>query len=108
VSVVDYASSRVPKDYKCGKCRAHGVKLWREYQTFCPALFCGPCAMRDQKEAGAIDDDGRIVDGIAGRTDAIGWLVPCVPTEENDAYWGYTSVHQDAINWWRRLPTLRR
>lgn len=40
------------------------------------------------------------------RTDQIGWRVPAVPTEENDSYWGYTSVPQEGCDWWNRLPTL--
>ena len=40
------------------------------------------------------------------RTDQIGWRVPAVPTEENDSYWGYTSVPQAGCDWWYRLPTL--
>ncbi len=39
------------------------------------------------------------------RTDQIGWRVPAVPTEENDTYWGYTSVPTPGVEWWCRLPT---
>jgi hypothetical protein len=38
------------------------------------------------------------------RTDQIGWRVPAVPTEENDTYWGYTSVPQPGCDWWYNLP----
>lgn len=41
-----------------------------------------------------------------GRCDQIGWLVPAVPTEEGDTYWGYTSVPQPGCDWWRDLPTF--
>lgn len=40
------------------------------------------------------------------RTDHIGWRVLAVPTEENDSYWGHTSVPQAGCDWWGRLPTL--
>lgn len=36
--------------------------------------------------------------------DQIGWLIPAVPTEEGDSFWGYTSVPQDGVNWWQSLP----
>ncbi len=40
------------------------------------------------------------------RTEDIGWRVPAVPTEENDNYWGCTSVPQAGWDWWVRLPTI--
>lgn len=40
------------------------------------------------------------------KTNQIGWRVPAIPTEENDTYWGYTSVPQAGCDWWYRLPTL--
>lgn len=42
---------------------------------------------------------------MAGGTDQIGWRVPAVPTEEGDTYWGYTSVPEPGVQWWRLLPT---
>ncbi len=39
------------------------------------------------------------------RTDQIGWRVPAIPTEENNSYWGYTSVPGPGIDWWSHLPT---
>lgn len=38
------------------------------------------------------------------RTDQIGWRIPAVPTEENDTFWGYTSVPEPGCIWWRNLP----
>ncbi|HOI96943.1 MAG TPA: hypothetical protein PLA19_00355 [Candidatus Pacearchaeota archaeon] len=40
-----------------------------------------------------------------GEGDQIGWLIPAVPAEGNDTYWGYTSVPQAGCNWWDKLPT---
>ncbi len=37
-------------------------------------------------------------------TDQIGWFVPAVPTEKNDAYWAYTAVPAEACEWWYNLP----
>lgn len=36
-------------------------------------------------------------------SDSIGWLVPAVPTEDGETYWGYTSVPDQGIEWWKRL-----
>lgn len=38
------------------------------------------------------------------RHDSIGWLVPAIPTEDGDTFWGYTSVPQAGCAWWHRLP----
>ena len=38
------------------------------------------------------------------RHDQIGWLVPAIPDEECETYWGYTSVPQPGCEWWYRLP----
>lgn len=105
MSAFSYAAlgGPVPADYKCERCKAHGVKLWREYQTMCPTLLCGPCAMAAQKKGGVLGDDGRREDdGV--RTDQIGWYVPAVPDEEGVGYWGYTSVPDAGVAWWRALP----
>lgn len=40
-----------------------------------------------------------------GRTDQIGWRVPAVPTEDGSTFWGYTSVPDAGVRWWRDLPT---
>ena len=40
------------------------------------------------------------------RYDQIGWLVPAVPTEEGDTFWGYTSVPEPGCQWWYRLPAM--
>lgn len=102
-------SSR-PDHYVCTGCKAAGVKLWRQYQTFADhiELMCAACAAKDQKK----DITGMTPDGLyplgknygGGMTDQIGWLVPAVPTEDGETYWGYTSVPQDGVNWWRILP----
>ena len=64
---ISYANSVPPAEYKCGSCGAHGLKLWREYQTTSPRLLCGKCAMADQKKTGTIDVEGyRMSD--SGRT----------------------------------------
>jgi hypothetical protein len=104
-----YRSGEMPDGYVCSKCKAEGVKLWRQYQTIAShiELLCGPCALKDQKREGPINEDGKILDPTVDRLcDQIGWLVPSVPTEENDTFWGYTSVPASGVRWWRALPLL--
>ena len=38
------------------------------------------------------------------RCDQIGNLVPAIPTEDGETFWGYSSVPQDGCEWWYRLP----
>lgn len=98
----NYLAGKLPKHYRCDACGATGIKLWREYQTCTPRLLCAPCACADQKKP----DDVNAA-GCRGRRggDQIGWYVPAVPDEEGIGYWGYTSVPQAGVTWWRRLPT---
>lgn len=108
-----YANPAVPSDYKCGQCGAKGVKLWRLYNVFLDhqKLFCCDCAAIDQRKKTAvarIDSDGRVpYERFGGRGDQIGSLIPAVPTEENDTFWGYTSVPQPGVEWWRALPNRK-
>jgi hypothetical protein len=105
---VDYSQAVTPGRYRCGTCQVSGVKLWREYQTFSPGLLCARCAAEDQgKDISNIDAEGSHR-GDMGRTDTIGWYVPAVPCEDGEGYWGYTSVPQAGVTWWRRLPTMAK
>lgn len=105
---VNYSSTTTPPEYKCGDCGTTGVKLWREYQTMQPNLFCAHCAAKDQgKSISGIDANGMRPSDL-DQTDQIGWLVPAVPDEEGVGYWGYTSVPEAGVNWWKKLPTLKQ
>lgn len=88
------------------KCGATGCKMWREYQTFSDytEILCGPCAMAVQKKTGTIDADGKRESDF-GKSDQIGWLVPAVPVVGEDTFWGYTSVPDEGVAWWRALPS---
>jgi len=87
---------RTPENYRCSECGAFGVKLWREYQTFADHIHlkCKDCSVKEQK----ITDQESLVN-----TDQIGWRVPACPTDDG-TYWGYTSVPQDVVDWWKSLP----
>jgi len=111
---VNYAGT--PPAYKCCVCGTSGVKLWRWYQTFLDdqRLYCVDCAIENQHKqdcakyvhADAVREDGKSF-SFEQWGDQIGWLVPAVPTEEGDTYWGYGNTPQAGCDWWRRLP-LRR
>ena len=102
---LDYSKTETPVGYVCGTCGAKGVKLWREYSTFNVALECGACSLKSQGKSGPIDADGRRDCEFGGKTDQIGWRVPAVPIADGAGYWGYCSVPDDGVAWWRRLPT---
>lgn len=111
---IDYSRTEAPSNYACSKCGATGCKLWREYQSFRQPieLLCATCAAEDQKQdISDIDSRGMYTKdpvkyGVDRRSDSIGWFVPAVPTEENDGYWGLTSVTEKGWSWWETLPTL--
>ena len=95
------------KDYSCSECGAIGCKLWRQYQTVLWKinLLCVDCAGTNQKEnVTEVDSDG-FRPGRLNPTDQIGWLIPAIPTEEGDTFWGYSSVPEPLVEWWRALPT---
>jgi hypothetical protein len=103
VGEVNYATNKIPKDYRCDYCNVHGVKLWREYNTIADAtkLLCVHCTKIDQQESVA-KFGGRCFPEYG---DQIGSFIPAVPTEGDDTYWGYTSVPEDGVNWWKNLST---
>lgn len=94
---IDYKAG-TPPEYRCEECRTAGCKLWRRYNTFVNhiKLLCVDCAEKDQKKR------------LTPESDAIGSWVPAVPTEEDDTYWGYTSIPQAEYGWWDRLPLRGR
>lgn len=68
--------------------------------------MCARCAALDEDvDITTINEEGKR-EGNFGLTDWIGNLVPAIPTEQGDTYWGYTSVPQEGVKWWVRLPTL--
>jgi hypothetical protein len=107
---IDYLMGTVPTTYKCNDCGATNCKLWREYNIFLShqTLRCAVCAGKDQKKSvKTIDINGKMLSKWTGsRTDQIGSLIPAVPTEENDTYWGYSSVPTNGCDWWKHLPSL--
>lgn len=101
---LDYSKTEVPSDYKCKKCGATNCKLWRETSFCAPDLFCVDCACTDQNKTNNVNEEGLRVDIDKFTTDQIGWHVPAVPTKDNFGYWSYTSVPDEGVQWWTRLP----
>ena len=91
--------------YECGVCGIDGVKLWRLYQTFLEhqELTCAKCSCDKENIIDTVDSLGMIKRKY-GKSDQIGWRVPAVPTDD-ETFWGYTSVPQDKVDWWKALPT---
>jgi len=101
-----------PITYTCSTCGAEGVKLWRESLTFTlNHLECGMCLC---KELGVcLPDDEGLVLARGGYTDQIGPYVPAVPLDLDNlldvqVFWGYTSVPQPSVDWWKALPTNKK
>lgn len=100
-----YKSLKRPTDYKCAKCGASGCKLWRWSSVFNVDLRCIACAASETHTTiHAVDGHGKHHDPMLGMIDQIGGYVPAVPVEGEEAYWGYTSVPEEGIAWWRLLP----
>ena len=97
------------RPYVCNACGASGVKLWRDSNRlacWCD-LFCGACAAKHAGDAEP-DDDGKtrlVLLGVDHRTDQVGGLVPAIPADGNTTFWGYCSVPEERVAWWKSLPT---
>jgi hypothetical protein len=98
-------------NYVCQSCGAADCKLWRDYQSFRPRLLCVICAGNDQfYDVSSVDADGLInvedeFNPETYKSTTIGWLVPAVPTPEWNTYWGYSSIPEEGLTWWRYLPS---
>lgn len=121
---VDYASPTPPIPYHCGRCRAHGVKLWREYaerDDGAPSpLRCADCACSEQSRDGRIyratpreDGTGEVRVRTIGlstddrRSEDIGRCVPAIPIPGGIGFSRYLCAPLGGEDWWHRLP-LRR
>lgn len=101
-----------PAGYACRSCGAHGVKLWREHNTSADyvTLACFDCASAEQVAKGrgaptSLDGGGRMFDDVSPRSDQFWGRVPAVPTEDGETFWGYTSVPDDGVKWWKNLAS---
>lgn len=96
-------------DYTCGRCGVGSLKLWREYNTFLEhqTFLCASCASPVGQPFLFVSDNeydrGSFTDQIWN--EKFGTLVPAVPTEEGDTFWGYTSTPFHCVMWWYDRPT---
>lgn len=86
----------IPDFYKCGRCAAEGVKLFRKSATSEPVLeqplLCGDCTVMEQGHALNLAES----DQCWGRC-------PAIP-DLRGGWWGYTSVPAEGCAWWDALP----
>lgn len=101
----------IPASYKCSRCGVHGVKLWRQSNVTLEyvELMCGECTKAYQEEVGIqIDALGKHYDPVLGaKCEAIGSMVPAVPDESEETFWGYSAVPEAGVRWWRTLLTKK-
>ena len=95
ITPFSYSDNKTPEGYECKDCGVSGVRLYREYQTFLDhqTLRCRECACKNQESEPFLEAEH-----------SIGWLVAAVPTEDGKTFWGFTSVPQEGVEWWNRLP----
>ena len=54
-----YEKLEIPDNYKCSRCAAHGVKLWRQYNTMASHLELLCCRCANPKRAADMSIEGR-------------------------------------------------
>lgn len=90
---------KTPSNYVCKDCGASHCKLWRVAGSSNIRLYCVSCAESvsgDRLKLGRNSTDQLYNGGLN--------LVPAVPTEDGEEWYGYTSVPQDRCDWWAALP----
>lgn len=127
MSIMPFSYTPVaPAGYVCTGCGATNCKLWRQYNTMTCyiELKCAKCSGAD---ISTLDDNGTVEstifkrgepvttpngiryfgdkDAPVPRTDRLDGLMPAVPTEDGETFWGYTSVPAHGCRWWKALPS---
>ena len=91
-------------NYCCSCCNRNNCKLWRNTSVFLEyiKMVCIQCIKDPRKKD--IDSQGTIPTHFEQRTDQIGGMVPAVLTEDQETFWGYTSVPEKSAKMWELLP----
>ena len=115
-TIEPFSYAATPKGYVCGECGQGGVKLWRVAASSCIRLFCVVCVCKKERDVNPLDFDanGEHPIGFCNngakwlglRSDQVGGCVAAVPCEDGSGWYGYTSIPEEGVAWWRRLPTL--
>lgn len=93
------------KEYKCETCCKTGVKMWRDYMG--TTLSCVGCTLNNAGLMGVFVDDNGCRETEYGKTDQLGWYVPAIQVVPGfEMLWGYTSVPQNRVEEWCKLPTM--
>lgn len=100
-----FRDPEVPAWYRCDQCSVHGVRLYRDYNTFASNIdvLCATCAeVHQKKPRGFVEQPdphtGRVHD------DQIGWMIAAVPTEGDSTFWGRGAVPTAGCAWWFSMP----
>jgi hypothetical protein len=90
--------------YSCHTCKAVDCKLWRPSNVFYIELICWRCleVKGYEIEYGQPCGSDQVYDLSVGND----CWVPAVPDLNGD-WWGYTSVPQWWVNWWKSLPNKK-
>lgn len=98
----------VLEKYRCSRCQVTGVKLWRAaysaQESWCAKCGCAQAGLPDDigedgRRKGDHDTSDQIYSYKKGEN-----LLPWVPAPDGGT-WGYTSVPNEGVLWWRSLPT---
>ena len=85
--------------YSCSSCAKKNVKLWRQTHVKNVQLKCSICLNCED-----VDSEGKILSKTGLKTDCIGNFIPAVPIKgEDDGFWGYYSIPEADMKWWRSL-----
>jgi len=113
----DYQTFLEHQSLRCLKCACSeqekvrtptedGRSLYAEEEYMYRTAGMEPCHWKYYNPEDGIPPDAVETRTYRSRTDQIGWRVPAVPTEENDTFWGYSTVPQPGCDWWSNLPTM--
>jgi len=80
-----FVQDQIKMSYVCEKCKISGCKLWRGYnKNGSVGILCILCKENNKK------------------------YIPAVPvSKKGGGYWGYTSIPQKSIKWWKQLPVVK-
>lgn len=88
---------------ECHKCHKRGIKLWKRFRSLDGHLVCFKCS----GDLRPINKDGQVPRHDFPHlmtNDLDDWWVPAVPL--NNSYYVLSSVPEEAMDAWKRLPNV--